>query len=169
MTYAAVLAYFLHVRSTPVPGPTPNAPSSSRTVPSDVLNRLFQLKQSLSILEDYGFSVLDDDDEDDDDDDEEETVDGTGEEEEELDEVEQATAGFPGVTTSTTDIGAWLADMQTGEKNARAAKQRRSSQRSQSTETRRKNVSSTASEKAVSAPSHNVRIRSYLCWSRASY
>lgn len=52
----------MYVRSTPLPGPTPNAPSVARDVPAQILERLFQLKQSLALLEDYGFSILDDGD-----------------------------------------------------------------------------------------------------------
>lgn len=50
-----------------MPGPTPNAPTTAHSVPQKVIERLFQLKQSLSILEDLGFSALDDDEDEDED------------------------------------------------------------------------------------------------------
>jgi U3 small nucleolar RNA-associated protein 3 len=50
----------LYVRATPVPGPTPSSQTTARVVPQKVIDRLFQLKQSLSILESLGFSALDD-------------------------------------------------------------------------------------------------------------
>jgi len=66
LTYATVLAHYLHVRSTPVTGPTPNAPSVAKAVPDIVLERLCQLRHSLSTLEDLGFSALEGEENDDD-------------------------------------------------------------------------------------------------------
>lgn len=60
LTYASVLAHYLHIRTTPVPTPgaTPNAQTTSKTVPDKVLERLYQLKHALSVLEDIGFSAI---------------------------------------------------------------------------------------------------------------
>ncbi|KAF8322625.1 hypothetical protein DL93DRAFT_2162747 [Clavulina sp. PMI_390] len=58
VTYAAVLAHYLHVRSTPIPGPTPNAPTRAKNVSEKVLERLLQLKHSLGVLDEIGFSIL---------------------------------------------------------------------------------------------------------------
>lgn len=66
LTYASVLAHYLHVRSTPIPGPTPNATSTAKSVPDKVLERLYQLKHGLSVLEDIGFSALENEEDDDD-------------------------------------------------------------------------------------------------------
>src|SRR5258708_17132255 len=65
LTYGTILAYYLYVRSTPVPGSTPNAPASAQEVPQKVIDRLYQLKSALSILEDLGFSAIHHDDDED--------------------------------------------------------------------------------------------------------
>ncbi|KAF8339980.1 Sas10 C-terminal domain-containing protein [Cantharellus anzutake] len=65
LSYASVLAYYFYVRSTPVSGPTSDSPTYAKDVPQKVIDRLWQLKNALSILEDLGFSAIDDDDDDD--------------------------------------------------------------------------------------------------------